>query len=76
MTRDIQFFFFLDGCKTHLNSEEDLLGIPNIENSEIDEHLVEIHSTVRLLLPLTRVQPSNAEQMFHHAISGSRLFLR
>jgi hypothetical protein len=31
-----------DGCKNHLISEEDLSGIPDIENSEIDEHLVEI----------------------------------
>ena len=31
---------FFDVCKNHLNSKENLSGIPDIENSEIDEHLV------------------------------------
>jgi hypothetical protein len=37
MTRDS-----FDVCKNHLNSEEALSGIPDIENSELDEHLVEM----------------------------------
>jgi hypothetical protein len=41
VTRDTQILVF-DGCKNRLNSEEALSGIPDIENSEIDEHLVEI----------------------------------
>jgi hypothetical protein len=33
---------FLVGAKNRLSSEEDLSGIPDIENSEIDERLVKI----------------------------------
>jgi hypothetical protein len=57
MTRDTRLFF--DGCKNHLNSEEALSGIPDIENSEIDEHLVEIRQGVA-------PRPSTAEPMSHH----------
>jgi hypothetical protein len=67
VTRDTQLFF--DRCKNRLSSE-DLSGIPDIENSEIDEHLVEI-----VLLPLSRVQPSNAELMSHHTSSLAHAFL-
>jgi hypothetical protein len=42
------------GANNRLNSEEGLSGIPDIENPEIDEHLVEIV----LVLPLGRVQRS------------------
>jgi hypothetical protein len=56
---------FFYGCKSRLNSEEALSGIPDIQNSETDEHLVEIV----LVLPLARVQRSNAEVMSHHTSS-------
>jgi hypothetical protein len=48
--------------QSRLKSEEALSGIPDTQNSEIDEHLVEIV----LVLPLGRVLPSNAEFMSHH----------
>jgi hypothetical protein len=56
---------FFDGCKNRRNSEEALSGVPDIQNSEIDEHLVEIV----LVLPLGRVQPSTSELMSHHTPS-------
>jgi hypothetical protein len=59
------FFFFFDVCQNRRNPEEALSGIPDIQNSEIDEHLVEIV----LVLPLARVQRSNAELMSHHTSS-------